>query len=237
MTSFFGQVSRFTAYIQDTSAKPIRSLTQGACQAIEDATELANALQSYFSSQSQSQQSPTPEQHIVKHPQTPQAITPPITIQQAFADYSSKREKRARDLVSFSSNFAKVHTANLPYGLGPLVRKLVYAYMPEWGWMWGLKWLYGYQPTVSHVSFQITFYLLAYRERKKKQRLLSTLAKHMLRSSRCHFLFKLKRTFLQVEISLFAPGNFQNLATSAAVCVCTTIQALVYFSSNLRTIY
>lgn len=33
-----------------------------------------------------------------------------------------------------------------------MVRKLIYAYLPEWGWMWGLKWLYGYQPTVEQVS-------------------------------------------------------------------------------------
>ena len=67
----------------------------------------------------------------------------------ALGAYGSTRGERAKALVSFSNNFAKVHMAMLPYGLGPLVRKLVYAYLPEWGWMRGLQWLYGYQPKVD----------------------------------------------------------------------------------------
>lgn len=72
--------------------------------------------------------------------------------------YSATRMERAKALVSFSSNYAKVHTANLPYGMGPLVRKLIFGYMPEWCWMWGLRWLYGYQPVVENVS--VTFFTL-----------------------------------------------------------------------------
>ncbi|MCJ1260515.1 hypothetical protein MMC22_000376 [Lobaria immixta] len=125
MTSFFGQ---------------------GACQAIEDATELANALQSCFSEQDQ-QAKTIKECDEVGRMARPE----PLTIQQTLRKYSAKREQRAKALVSFSSNYAKVHTANLLYGLGPMVRKLIYAYLPEWGWMWGLKWLYGYQPTVEHM--------------------------------------------------------------------------------------
>ncbi|KAL2013567.1 hypothetical protein VTN00DRAFT_1092 [Thermoascus crustaceus] len=108
MTSFFGQ---------------------GACQAIEDATELANVLHRYFTNQQGPEQS--------------------SSLGDALQEYRTLREGRARDLVSFSSNYAKVHTARLPYGLGPLVRKFVYAYMPIWGWRWALRWLYGHQPTVE----------------------------------------------------------------------------------------
>lgn len=119
---------------------------QGACQTIEDATELANALQSYFSEQDQ-QAKTIKECDEVGRMARPE----PWTIEQTLRKYSAKREQRAKALVSFSSNYAKVHTANLPYSLGPMVRKLIYAYLPEWGWMWGLKWLYGYQPTVEHM--------------------------------------------------------------------------------------
>lgn len=122
-------------------------IPKGACQTIEDATELANALQSYFSEQDQ-QAKTIKECDEVGRMARPE----PWTIEQTLRKYSAKREQRAKALVSFSSNYAKVHTANLPYSLGPMVRKLIYAYLPEWGWMWGLKWLYGYQPTVEHVS-------------------------------------------------------------------------------------
>ncbi|ERF71506.1 hypothetical protein EPUS_00495 [Endocarpon pusillum Z07020] len=117
MTSFFGQ---------------------GACQAIEDATELANALQSYFSA-------PYKEDSSTEKPAQREASS----LAQTLGAYSDKRGERAKALVSFSSNYAKVHTGKLPYGMGPLVRKLIFAYLPAWGWMWGLTWLYGYQPTVD----------------------------------------------------------------------------------------
>ncbi|KAJ9634772.1 hypothetical protein H2199_008821 [Coniosporium tulheliwenetii] len=107
MTSFFGQ---------------------GACQAIEGATELANLLQRYFCVPADKRLS---------------------NVDDVLTEYSARRQSRAKDIVAFSSNYAKVHTANLPYGLGPLVRKLVYTYMPAWTWMWYLGWLYGYQPVVD----------------------------------------------------------------------------------------
>ncbi|KAJ9299413.1 hypothetical protein DTO271G3_3035 [Paecilomyces variotii] len=112
MTSFFGQ---------------------GACQAIEDATELGNILHAYFTNK-----------------QTAKDIgAQPPRLEDALGEYCTKREGRAKDLVTFSSNYAKVHMARLPYGLGPFVRKFVYAYMPIWGWRWALEWLYGYQPMMD----------------------------------------------------------------------------------------
>ncbi|KAL8725321.1 MAG: hypothetical protein Q9166_007427 [cf. Caloplaca sp. 2 TL-2023] len=120
MTSFFGQ---------------------GACQAIEDATELANALQQYFSTLRTNQRS--------YHWIAGQKAT--LDLAQVLNEYSEKRSRRAKAVASFSRGYAKVHTGNLPYSLGRFVRKLIYAYLPEWGWMWGLRWLYGYQPTLTDV--------------------------------------------------------------------------------------
>ncbi|KAI4282770.1 MAG: hypothetical protein L6R38_002692 [Xanthoria sp. 2 TBL-2021] len=121
MTSFFGQ---------------------GACQAIEDATELANSLQSYFSTVGNKEQD---------HGST-SSRADTSNLVQVLSDYSARRGDRAKALVSFSRNYAKVHTGTLAYGMGPLVRKLIYAYLPEWGWMWALRWLYGYQPIVDSLS-------------------------------------------------------------------------------------
>lgn len=103
---------------------------QGACQAIEDATELGNLLQRYFSVPAEKRLS---------------------NVDDVLKEYSTRREARAKDIVAFSSNYAKVHMGKLPYGMGPLIRKLVYAYAPAWSWMWYLGWLYGYQPTVDAV--------------------------------------------------------------------------------------
>ncbi|KAL8857823.1 MAG: hypothetical protein Q9178_005579 [Gyalolechia marmorata] len=119
MTSFFGQ---------------------GACQAIEDATELANSLHQHFHKSSlppsQAEQQP-PSSNLIPLLQT----------------YSKTRTHRAKAVAAFSRDYASVHTGTLlPYGLGSVVRKMVYAYLPEWGWTWGLKWLYGYQPTVCEVG-------------------------------------------------------------------------------------
>jgi len=113
MTSFFGQ---------------------GACQAIEDAVELANSLNTLFSSSS-----PTPSR---------------ASISKQLETYSDIREKRAKDLVAFSANYAKLHTATLPSQgqLGQLVRWGIYQFCPSWGWMWYLRWLYGYQPTVKALA-------------------------------------------------------------------------------------
>jgi len=48
-----------------------------------------------------------------------------------------------------------MHVAKLPYGVGPLVRKFVYAYMPMWLWFRSLKWLYGHQPTVQSLDIDL----------------------------------------------------------------------------------
>ncbi|EGD93403.1 FAD-dependent urate hydroxylase [Trichophyton mentagrophytes] len=95
---------------------------QGGCQAIEDAVELGNALYEHF------------------HLNDPTA----------FDRYSEVRQKRASDLVQFSDNFAKVHTARLPYGLGPLVRKILYKYVPTSIWVWYFNWLFNYQPVIKY---------------------------------------------------------------------------------------
>lgn len=142
MTSFFGQVS----FLDESSLQQLlltRCLRyQGACQAIEDATELANSLQSYFSTVGNKEQD---------HGST-SSRADTSNLVQVLSDYSARRGDRAKALVSFSRNYAKVHTGTLAYGMGPLVRKLIYAYLPEWGWMWALRWLYGYQPIVDSVS-------------------------------------------------------------------------------------
>jgi salicylate hydroxylase len=114
MTSFFGQ---------------------GACQAIEDATELANALLTHYSSS------------------TPSAET----LNAAFVDYSETRGKRGKDLVSFSSVYAGIHVARLPYGLGPIARQFLYKWLPIWCWFWALEWLYGYQPMIKEVRMSGEF--------------------------------------------------------------------------------
>lgn len=106
MTSFFGQ---------------------GACQAIEDATILANMLHRHYSPSSSSSKN----------------------IPDVLKSYAREREDRAKAVADFSASYAKVHTANLPLGFGPFIRKLIYGYAPAWVWMWYLKWLYGYQPSVD----------------------------------------------------------------------------------------
>ncbi|KAK0565178.1 hypothetical protein OC861_003913, partial [Tilletia horrida] len=95
----------------------------GACQAIEDATELCNAL----------------VDSLVRNKQ------PIETALQAYAD---RRMPRTKAVSEFSNSYAMMHTARLPYNLGPLVRRIVYSYIPE-RWLWGtLGWLYAYQPIV-----------------------------------------------------------------------------------------
>jgi salicylate hydroxylase len=110
MTSFFGQ---------------------GACQAIEDATELSNTL--------------------IRHYLFPS----PTSLQTGLSSYSEARGKRGRELVNFSSKYAGMHVARLPYGLGPLARRVVYAWLPMWCWFWGLEWLYGYQPFVQDLGVDL----------------------------------------------------------------------------------
>lgn len=111
MTSFFGQ---------------------GACQAIEDATELSNALIRHY-------------------------LFPSITsLQDGLDRYTEVRDKRGRELVSFSAKYAGMHVARLPYGLGPLTRRIVYGWLPMWCWFWGLEWLYGYQPVVEDLGVDLS---------------------------------------------------------------------------------
>lgn len=120
MTSFFGQ---------------------GACQAIEDAAELTNALTKYFSQN--------------KSPDYAALLT-------ALESYRVPREDRSKALVSFSANYAKVHTANFKVAVpimgeinvGPVLRRLIYGYAPAWTWMKYLEWLYAYQPIVEELGEQ-----------------------------------------------------------------------------------
>ena len=127
-TDFPSMVRGRVVLIGDAAHSMTSFFGQGACQAIEDAAELANALSAHYSTSA------------------------PVPLSQALQSFSTSRERRARDITSFSANYAKLHTARLPYGLGPAARKFVYAWLPVWGWMWCLKWLYGYQPTVNEVS-------------------------------------------------------------------------------------
>lgn len=49
-----------------------------------------------------------------------------------------------------------VHTARLPYGLGPFVRKVLYKYVPVSVWLWCLNWMYSYQPTIKYPLANVT---------------------------------------------------------------------------------
>lgn len=115
-------------------------LGQGACQAIEDATELANLLSLYFTPESSS-----PRRRGVE----PEG---PLSIPGLLQRYSDARSSRAQKIASFSTKYAMFHTAQLPYGLGPIVRQLVYTWVPLWCFIWCFAWLYGYQPIVHGVS-------------------------------------------------------------------------------------
>ncbi|PLB49859.1 FAD/NAD(P)-binding domain-containing protein [Aspergillus steynii IBT 23096] len=102
MTSFFGQ---------------------GACQAIEDATVLADSIADFLEGDSGALQS-----------------------------YSRLRERRAQDVASFSARYAQVHTAKLPLGMGKMVRSFIYQWVPSSAWMWYLGWLYGHQPVSKRLE-------------------------------------------------------------------------------------
>lgn len=115
-------------------------LGQGACQAIEDATELANLLSLYFTPESSSPRRGGMEPER------------PISIPDLLQRYSDARSSRAQQIASFSTKYALFHTAQLPYGLGPIVRQLVYTWVPLWCFIWCFAWLYGYQPVVHGVS-------------------------------------------------------------------------------------
>jgi salicylate hydroxylase len=93
---------------------------QGGTACIEDAAELGNTLYSIFS-----------ESQKVK---------------EALQAYRSRREKRTQEIAKFSADFGRLYSAQLPYGLGGIVRGLLFGYVPSNIWLWWLKWLYGYQP-------------------------------------------------------------------------------------------
>lgn len=103
---------------------------QGACQAIEDAGELANVLNSYFRDRS-------------GHPQA---------LQTCLKEYRQRREERARYVFEFSSTFASLHTGKMAYGLGPLLRRVAFTWAPLWCWDRALTPLYGYQPHVEALA-------------------------------------------------------------------------------------
>ncbi|KAJ5809307.1 FAD binding monooxygenase [Penicillium pulvis] len=111
---------------------PIDSMMhyQGACQAIEDAGELANVLNSYFRDRS-------------GHPQA---------LQMRLKEYRQRREERARYVFEFSSTFASLHTGKMAYGLGPLLRRVAFTWAPLWCWDRALTPLYGYQPHVEALA-------------------------------------------------------------------------------------
>ncbi|KAA8649452.1 FAD-dependent oxidoreductase [Aspergillus tanneri] len=95
----------------------ILRIIQGACQAIEDATVLADSIVDFLEG-------------------TPNALE----------SYARARESRAQEVASFSARYAQIHTAKLPLGMGKLVRSIIYQWMPSSAWMWYLQWLYGHQP-------------------------------------------------------------------------------------------
>ncbi|KAI0398134.1 putative monooxygenase [Xylariaceae sp. FL0594] len=103
---------------------------QGGCQAIEDAAELANCLWRTLHRSEMKLEDMSYDQ-----------------ISQMLREYSQSRQKRVQDLASFSSNYARLHTADLPFGR--FVRYMIYRFVPTSGWMWYLRWLYGFQPSVE----------------------------------------------------------------------------------------
>ncbi|GFN10708.1 FAD-dependent oxidoreductase [Aspergillus tubingensis] len=114
------------ALVGDSAHSMTSFIGQGACQAIEDVGELANLLHTYFAGQSGD----------------------PQVLQGLLQEFRKSREPRARNLVYYSSIFAQVHTGRLPYGLGPLARRIAFTYAPVWCWKWACNPLYGYQPRV-----------------------------------------------------------------------------------------
>ncbi|KAJ9490165.1 hypothetical protein VN97_g3104 [Penicillium thymicola] len=115
-----------------SAAPPTDSMMhyQGACQAIEDAGELANVLNSYFRDRS-------------GHPQA---------LQMCLKEYRQRREERARYVFEFSSSFASLHTGKMSYGLGPLLRRVAFTWAPLWCWDRALTPLYGYQPHIEALA-------------------------------------------------------------------------------------
>ncbi|KAL2758019.1 hypothetical protein ACRALDRAFT_1068469 [Sodiomyces alcalophilus JCM 7366] len=120
----FPSMSRGRVCLMGDAAHSMSSaFGQGGNMAIEDAAVLANLIQANRESLDNA--------------------APFLT------EYSDMRGKRAQDVVKFSFRFILLHGAILPYGIGKLLRWLVYAFLPASTWLWYLQWLYGYQPTVD----------------------------------------------------------------------------------------
>lgn len=121
MTSFFGQVSK-VKHIPTPDQFQFQP-KQGACQAIEDATVLADSISLYLADD-----------------------------KTALDSYARVREKRAHDVASFSARYARLHTASWPGPVaGKVLRAIVYRMLPSTAWMWYLTWLYGFQPVSRRV--------------------------------------------------------------------------------------
>ncbi|RAK74478.1 FAD-dependent oxidoreductase [Aspergillus fijiensis CBS 313.89] len=126
-TTFPAMACGRVALVGDSAHSMTSFIGQGACQAIEDAGELANALHAYFGSQSPS----------------------PQMLRERLEEYRHRREARARYVFSFSSLFAQLHTGRLWSPMGPLLRWVAFVCAPMWCWHRALTPLYGYQPVVN----------------------------------------------------------------------------------------
>lgn len=109
---------------------------QGACQAIEDAVELTNILEPYLKSRRASSSSKDDRKSLAS----------------LLEQYAETRHTRAKAIATFSSRYAVVHMALLPYGIGAVLRQLLYKWAPVWFFLRCLDWLYGVQPVVHSVS-------------------------------------------------------------------------------------
>ncbi|KAK0370800.1 hypothetical protein CLIM01_11850 [Colletotrichum limetticola] len=117
--------------IGDSAHSMTSAFGQGGNLAIEDAAVLASLIQENRGSLEQK-------------------------VEPILQKYSQMREKRAKEVVKFSFRFILLHGAFLPYGIGPLLRWLIYAFLPGGAWLWFLEFLYGFQPTVPHLDFAST---------------------------------------------------------------------------------
>ncbi|OGM44043.1 FAD binding monooxygenase [Aspergillus bombycis] len=124
-TSFPAMAAGRVALIGDAAHAMTSFFGQGACQAIEDATELGNTLHEYFQDENMAD------------------------LSKLLDKYRQQREGRAKDLVHFSNIFALFHMGKILPIFGPLLRRIAYTYAPAWCWSWSLRWLYGYQPCVD----------------------------------------------------------------------------------------
>ncbi|KAK5987501.1 FAD-dependent monooxygenase pynG [Cladobotryum mycophilum] len=122
-TDFPSMFQGRVALLGDAAHSMTSFFGQGGCQAIEDAAVLGNLIAENRAS-----------------------LDKPHEL---LSMYAKTREGRVKDLSKFSDNFASLHTARLPYGMGPIVRRLLYGLVPGWVWVNWLGWLYQYQPTVT----------------------------------------------------------------------------------------